>query len=52
MLAMDIVQTLVAEPGDDLMVADHQCAGALGDGDGVADVIAVAMADQDEFGET
>ena len=38
---------LRAEPADDLVVGDDERPGTLGDRDGVADVVGVAMADQD-----
>ena len=50
LLAVDFLDALLAEPLADLVVGDHGCPGALGDRDGVAEVIAVAVRDQDEIG--
>ena len=44
------MHALLLQPLADLVVGDDRRAGALGDGDGVADVVAVAVRDQDEVG--
>jgi hypothetical protein len=49
MLAVSF-QTLLLKPACNLKVADHQSTGTLADGNGIADVVTVAMADQDEIG--
>ena len=50
LLAVDLGQPLLLRATGDLVVGDHRRAGALGDGDGVADVVAVAVRDEDEVG--
>ena len=50
LLAVDLLHALLLQPLADLVVGDDRRPGALGDGDGVADVVAVAVRDQDEVG--
>src|SRR5947209_10717061 len=50
LLAVDLAQTLFLEPFGDFVIGDDRGAGALGDGHGIADVIVVAVRDEDEVG--
>jgi hypothetical protein len=43
-------EALALQPGDDLGIADHEGAGALGDGNGIPEVIAVAVRDENVIG--
>ena len=48
LLPMDLLYALLFEPSGDLEVADDRCAGPPGDGDRVANMVAVSVADEDE----
>src|SRR5262249_10146119 len=50
LLAVDLLDALLFEPGRDFVVGDDGRAGAFGDVDGVADVVAVPVRDEDEVG--
>src|SRR5262249_12215168 len=50
LLAMYLLESLLLKPLGNLEVADDGGPGAAGDGDGVADVVAVAVRDEDEVG--
>src|SRR5579862_1425081 len=48
LLAVDFFQTLLQEPFADFEIADHRGPGPFGDGDSVADMVAVTVRDEDE----
>ena len=47
-LGMRLLHALAGEPVDNLKVADHRGAGALGDADRIADMVAVPVRDEDK----
>src|SRR5262245_16592122 len=50
LLAVDLLDTLLLQPEADFVIRDRRAAGTARDGNGVADVIAVAVRDENEVG--
>ena len=48
MLAVYFFNPLLFKPGGDLEIADDQCPGPFGDSNGITNVVAMSMADEDE----